>query len=91
LPAYVVIHFAREVTRSADRNQPQHTNRLKRLIAAHDGDLLPAPETGTRDVDAARVATITVPDMTRATQLAAAVLEIDGIETAYAKPGEELP
>jgi hypothetical protein len=35
--------------------------------------------------------TITVPDMARADKLAAALRELKGIATAYAKPGEELP
>jgi hypothetical protein len=36
-------------------------------------------------------ATIAVPDMARADKLATALRGLDGIETAYAKPGEELP
>jgi hypothetical protein len=34
---------------------------------------------------------ISVPDMARANELASALREVEGVEAAYAKPGEELP
>jgi hypothetical protein len=41
--------------------------------------------------DGTRSITIHVPDMARAERLAAALRGLDGVETAYSKPGEELP
>jgi hypothetical protein len=35
--------------------------------------------------------TISVPDMPGANELAAALRRIEGVDAAYAKPGEELP
>jgi len=37
------------------------------------------------------MAMITVPDMDRANALANALRDLDGVEPAYSKPGEELP
>lgn len=86
MPAYVVAIFASRTTRSPLQSPTSGT--LKRVIAKHDGVLQPA-QRGTQGDEASHV--ITVPDMARATALAAALREIDGIETAYAKPAEELP
>ena len=86
MPAFVVAVVAPRTTRSPRPNLTSGT--LKRVIAEHGGVLQPA-QAGTQGDEASRV--IAVPDMVRANALAAALREVDGIETAYAKPGEELP
>jgi hypothetical protein len=87
VPASVVAVFApRTATRSP---RPSLTSGpLKRVIAEHGGVLQPA-QAGPQGDEASHL--ITVPDMARANALASALREVDGIETAYAKPGEELP
>ena len=57
---------------------------VRRLLSEHQAELTPAD-------DAADSVTIVVPDMDRADGLAASLRGIAGVETAYAKPGEELP
>lgn len=91
LPAYVVAQFAQDSTRSGRSHPRSADSELTRVIAEHDGVLLPAFEPDRSAGEPSESATIAVPDMGRADQLAAALREIDGIETAYAKPGEELP
>ena len=90
MPAHVIVHFALE--HQVSRGQSTRsavTDRLKRLVADHDGHLsLNPPDPGT---SLTSIATITVPDMDRANALADALRELDGVETAYSKPGEELP
>jgi hypothetical protein len=81
--AYVVVHFARSLGRA-----PASVARaFGTAVTAHDGTVLPADARGGET----KHATVQVPDMERATRLAAAVRDLEGVETAYAKPGEELP
>jgi hypothetical protein len=86
VPAYVVTVFSPRTARSRRASPTGDT--VKRVIAEHDGVLQPA-QAGTQGGEASHV--ITVPDMARANALAEALRDIDGVETAYAKPGEELP
>lgn len=96
MPAHVIVQFAAEyeVSRArADKGKsaaPPVTARMKRLVADHDGQLSLTPsEPGASSPPA--MATITVPDMDRANALADALRDLDGVEAAYSKPGEELP
>jgi hypothetical protein len=96
VPAHVIVQFAAEyeVSRAkADKGRsaaPSVTARMERLVADHDGQLSLAPsEPGTSSPPS--MATITVPDMDRANALADALRDLDGVEAAYSKPGEELP
>ncbi|MET0682566.1 MAG: hypothetical protein ABWZ29_04405 [Casimicrobiaceae bacterium] len=87
MPAFVVVQLASN--RGAKRALTRRD--VKRLASEHDGVLIVSPVR-----DAARDApslseTIAVPDMACAHKLATALCGIDGIVTAYAKPGEELP
>jgi hypothetical protein len=91
LPAYVVVQLAKGGTKSArSTRMPLRSRKLKRVIAEHQGVLLPS-EAETGEAQGTRFATIAVPDMARATRLAMALSGVEGIETAFAKPGEELP
>jgi len=93
VPAHVIVHF--EQPRASrgkgiqESTSSDVTDRLRRLAADHDGHLsLNPPDPGT---SLETIATITVPDMDRANALAEALRALDGVETAYSKPGEELP
>ena len=92
MPAYVVVQLANRKTRGRSPKAGSHALSqalAKRVLAQHDAVLLDAPASSARDVSSG--ATISVPDMARAQKLATALRELDGVETAYAKPGEELP
>ena len=93
MPAHVIVHLeqprASRGTRIQESTSSDVTERLRRLAADHDGELsLNPPDPGT-PLEA--IATITVPDMDRANALADALRDLDGVEAAYSKPGEELP
>jgi len=93
VPAYVIVQLARSRDTPPARDEHSLLMRrdVKRLLSEHDGELIVSPaRDGVGDATSLS-ATITVPDMARADQLAAALRSLDGIETAYAKPGEELP
>jgi len=63
--------------------------KVKRLLTEHGAEIIPTRESKAATPETS--ATISVPDMACADKLAAALREMDGIETAYAKPAEELP
>ena len=94
MPAYVIVHFtsghptAREEAAPGSRQSPV-SERVRRLAADHDGHLSLTPSDPGTSPDA--MATIMVADMDRAHALADALRELDGVEAAYPKPGEELP
>ena len=93
MSAYVVIQLvqSRRATRTRERAPPalaQH--KVKQLLTEHGAELIGAPEP-TPGSDEITSATISVSDMACARKLAAALREVDGIETAYAKPAEEAP
>jgi hypothetical protein len=93
--AYVVVQLARTgAAKRARGERGEHPalarHKVRQLLTEHGGELLATePPTSTRDEIAS--ATIAVPDMACAHKLAAALRDMDGIETAYAKPAEELP
>ena len=83
MAAYVVIQQAAgRRTRALLARQD-----FKRLVAEHAAQVLEA----TTGDDPLVPLTLAVADMARANTLAAALRELDGIATAYAKPGEALP
>jgi len=86
VPAYVVVQVAR-----SHSGQALASPKLKRLLAEHQAVVLHAPETTSAAGADAPFTTIAVPDMGRANTLASALREMDEIESAYAKPGDELP
>jgi len=94
--AYVVVHLAanRSPGPGPSRGESAILTRqdVKKLLSTHGAKVIdaPAPKGGGSQHPAA-CATISVPDMARAGELAAALCGMDGIDTAYAKPGEELP
>ena len=92
MSAYVVVQLAPS---RAKRTRGEHAalthHRVKRLLTEHGAEVISSPESKAATAETATSATITVPDMARADKLAAALRELDGIETAYAKPAEELP
>jgi hypothetical protein len=89
VPAYVVVTLPRrpgERSARAASAPPRDTN-IERLLTQYEARRLPAPETG--DSTGPVFVTYEVPDMARATALAAALrdMKLD----AFPKPGEELP
>lgn len=88
MPAYVVLELAPSpLTRSAHGHaNPLSRATVQRMLTRHRGTVLPASPTGD-DTSA----TIAVPDMASALELAETLREIDGVASAYAKPGDELP
>ena len=94
MSAYVVVHLAQsrsaEPARGGSAILARHD--VKRLLSEHGAKVIdaPAPKSPVGHHPAA-CATIAVPDMARAGKLAAALCGMEGIDTAYAKPGEELP
>jgi hypothetical protein len=58
--------------------------RFSRILKEHDAAILPGATTAAGMV-------IDVPDMDRANRLAEALRALNDVDTAYAKPGEELP
>jgi hypothetical protein len=84
----VVVQLAESGARSGrGGNAALSTGRVKRTLAEHEGVLLPSVDARGDE----STATIAVPDMTRATALADALRDLEEVESAYAKPGEELP
>jgi hypothetical protein len=68
----------------------EHDN-VKRLLNEHGAEVISSPVSNSAGDESPQSATLAVPDMACADRLAAALRELDGIQTAYAKPGEELP
>ena len=92
MSAYVVVQLVpgRRTTRSRGGAAALTGHEVKRLLAEHDAKLIATPAGGAKRA-ASAMATIAVPNMASADKLAAALRGMEGIETAYAKPGEELP
>jgi hypothetical protein len=55
------------------------------------GVVLPSVSTGGEGNDDFLDVTVEVRDMNKANDLAAALRGVEGVQSAYAKPGEELP
>jgi len=83
----VVVQLAPDSGEKRRGNQVLASAKARRLLAKHGGEVIDVPDAG----GAPGSATITVPDMARANALATALRELDEVETAYAKPEEELP
>ena len=95
MSAYVVVQLAPTPAAHRMRGEPAlHPalahRKVKELLTEHGGELLGTNAPGSPD-DGTAYATIAVSDMACAQKLAAALRGVDGIETAYAKPAEELP
>ncbi len=90
---YVVVQLApcRSARQARGESAVLTRREVKRLLAEHGAELIGSAPPGSTKGRPSESATIAVPDMTRADKLAAALRGVDGIETAYAKPGEELP
>jgi hypothetical protein len=89
---YVVVELARRLSGELARSTPRSSEgrELNRILAEHDAVVL-SPGAGVSDDSAFPFTTFEVPDMDRANSLAAALRALDGVESAYAKPGEALP
>ena len=99
MSAYVVVHLAPTRRIKQTRGRPAaHSkgsnddalahDKVKRLLAEHGAEVIPSSGANAVGDESA---TIACRDMACADRLAAALREMDGVETAYAKPGEELP
>ncbi len=86
MTAYVIVQPATGRDNAALLAHPE----VRALLAAHDARALPSPA-ATRAGSLAVPLTLAVPDMTRATRLAAALRAQAGVGTAYAKPAEAAP
>ncbi len=93
MSAYVVVQLAPSHRVHQTRGEHVILTRpdVKRLLSKHDAELIASPAREIAGDTPSVSITIAVPDMARADKLAAALRGIGGIETAYAKPGEELP
>ena len=93
MPAYVVVQLvpSRGAHRARDESPLKARRDVTRLLSEHGGELIVSSVRDTAGDAPSLSATITVPDMACADKLATALRGLDGIETAYAKPGEELP
>ena len=89
--AYVVAELAHRLRGELDGHAAVSPagRTLRKILAEHDAVVLPSSVSA--DDDAFPYTTIEVPDMERANSLATALRAVDGVENAYAKPGEELP
>jgi hypothetical protein len=91
--AYVVAQLppamSRELTTRSARTP--EGRKLKRILEQHHAVVLPAHEPAVDEGGAIPYTTLELPDMASANRLATALRAIDGVESAYAKPGEELP
>ena len=100
--AYVVVQLA--PTARAKRTRGGHStlshhlehaalarDKVKQLLTEHGATVVSNPDPSTASDATTTCATIAVADMACADRLAAALRDMEGIETAYAKPGEELP
>ena len=63
---------------------------FRKTLARHGAVALPSPAAAQASGKPGNL-TIQAPDMEQADRLAAVLRDMEGIETAYAKPGEELP
>ena len=93
MSAYVIVQLtSRDLAKRTRGDQAILMSRdVKRLLSKHAAELIVPAQLEAAGDGAPLSATIAVPDMARADKLAAALCGLDGIETAYAKPGEELP
>ncbi len=93
MTAFVIVQLEHRVRDEVVGLKSPSTTGLQfmKTLKQHDAILLSssrsAEERG-RDVE---YHTIEVPDMQRANSLAAALRKMDGVESAFTKPGEELP
>lgn len=85
--AYVVLHVVPGEPSATVLENPA----VKRLLGEHCARVLPAPMLPPGTLAAPAPLTLAVPDMATADRLAAALRSRAGVDTAYAKPGEELP
>jgi hypothetical protein len=93
VPAYVVVQFTSAVRRglASRSSRSSDARRVRRILTEHDGVVLPSTDFAADAGVEAPYTTIEVPDMASANRLATALRDMDGVESAYAKPGEELP
>lgn len=87
MTAYIVVQFTGPRTRSPHASEFKLPEEVQEMLSRYDAQLLP-PADPLGDI---ATATILVPDMQQATELADALREMKNVEAAYAKPGEELP
>jgi len=93
--AYVVVqltspHRTARTRGGRDEHPALVHRKVRQLLTEHGAEVLGTQEP-TSAGDGMATATIAVRDMACAHKLAAALREADGIESAYAKPAEELP
>ena len=93
MAAYVVAQLPLAMSRelSARSARTPEGRKLKKVLEQHDAVVLPSHEFAVDEGGAIPYTTLEVPDMASANRLAAALRDMDGVESAYAKPGEELP
>ena len=95
MSAYVVVqltspHRTARTRGGRDEHPALVHRKVRQLLTEHGAEVLGTQEP-TSAGDGMATAMIAVRDMACAHKLAAALREADGIESAYAKPAEELP
>jgi len=80
----VILKNSQAIAAGAGMLAAMSGGRFSRILKEHDAAIVPEATTAAGVV-------IDVPDMDRANRLAEALRALDDVETAYAKPGEELP
>ena len=93
MTAYVVAQFPSAVRRelAAHSVRSSQARKLKKVLAQHDAVVLPSSDLAADAGGELPYTTIEVSDMACANRLATALRDVEGVESAYAKPGEELP
>jgi hypothetical protein len=91
--AYVIVQLApaRRTRGARGEHAALRHHKVRELLTEHGAEVIHSTESKAASRETPTCATIAVADMACASKLAAALREMDGIETAYAKPGEELP
>ena len=92
MPAYVIVQWApgSRMPSARTRGNARRVREFKRLLERHHAAVLPQASPHD-DGDTGAAATIQVSDMATANELAAALRDLEGVESAYAKPAEEPP
>jgi hypothetical protein len=92
VPAYVIVQWApgTRMPSARARGDARGVREFNRLLKRHHGAVLPQASQHD-DGETGAAATIQVSDMATANELAAALRDLEGVESAYAKPAEEPP
>jgi hypothetical protein len=89
VPAYVIVQWAPGSRMPTTRTRTGRGRELARVLERHRATVL--SDSGADETGAGPTTTLQVSDMAAATELATVLRGLDGVESAYPKPAEELP